>query len=47
VPLSWPCSTALELPALQPGDHYSLFLTGTASAPVLQGQLSGTDAVSR
>ncbi|HFK2883399.1 alginate O-acetyltransferase AlgF [Stenotrophomonas maltophilia] len=40
-------STALELPALQPGDHYSLFLTGTASAPVLQGQLSGTDSVSR
>jgi hypothetical protein len=40
-------STAVELPALQPGDHYSLFLTGTANAPVLQGQLSGTDAVGR
>jgi len=40
-------SAPLELPALQPGDHYSLFLTGTASAPVLQGQLSGTDAVGR
>jgi len=40
-------SAAVELPALQPGDHYSLFLTGSASAPVLQGQLSGTDAVGR
>jgi len=40
-------SPALELPALQPGDHYSLFLTGAANAPVLQGQLSGTDAVGR
>lgn len=40
-------SAALALPALQPGDHYSLFLTGTAAAPVLQGQLSGTDAVGR
>lgn len=38
-------SAPLALPALQPGDHYSLFLTGTAAAPVLQGQLSGTDAV--
>jgi len=40
-------SAPLALPALQPGDHYSLFLTGTAAAPVLQGQLSGTDAVGR
>lgn len=40
-------SAAVELPALQPGDHYSLFLTGAAGAPVLQGQLSGTDAVGR
>ncbi|MGF6419253.1 alginate O-acetyltransferase complex protein AlgF [Stenotrophomonas sp. AN71] len=40
-------SGPLELPALQPGDHYSLFLTGGAAAPVLQGQLSGTDAVGR
>ncbi|HAI46041.1 MAG TPA: cell division protein FtsQ [Stenotrophomonas sp.] len=40
-------SAALALPALQPGDHYSLFLTGSAAAPVLQGQLSGTDAVGR
>lgn len=40
-------SAAVELPALQPGDHYSLFLTGSANAPVLQGQLSGTDAVGR
>jgi hypothetical protein len=40
-------STPLVLPALQPGDHYSLFLTGSAAAPVLQGQLSGTDPVGR
>jgi len=41
-------STAtFTLPALQPGDHYSLFLTGTAAAPVLQGQRSGTDPVGR
>ncbi len=40
-------SAPVALPALQPGDHYSLFLTGTAAAPVLQGQLSGTDAVGR
>ncbi|MFJ3463843.1 alginate O-acetyltransferase AlgF [Achromobacter spanius] len=37
-------SQALPLPALQPGDHYSLFLTGTPEAPVLRGQTSGTDA---
>ncbi|MCG8275731.1 alginate O-acetyltransferase AlgF [Stenotrophomonas sp. NLF4-10] len=40
-------SAAFELPALQPGDHYSLFLTGSVGAPALQGQLSGTDAVGR
>lgn len=36
-------SPALALPALQPGDHYSLFLTGTPQAPVLKGQASDTD----
>lgn len=40
-------SAAVALPSLQPGDHYSLFLTGSAAKPVLQGQLSGTDAVGR
>lgn len=40
-------SAPVALPALQPGDHYSLFLTGSATAPILQGQLSGTDAVGR
>lgn len=40
-------SVAFELPGLQPGDRYSLFLTGSASAPVLQGQPSSTDAVGR
>ncbi|MEE7567049.1 cell division protein FtsQ, partial [Xanthomonas sp. Kuri4-3] len=34
-------------PALQPGDHYSLFLTGSAQAPQLQGQLSRTDPYTR
>ncbi|WKL54745.1 alginate O-acetyltransferase AlgF [Pseudomonas kielensis] len=33
----------LALPQLKPGDHYSLFLTGSATAPVLRGQLSSTD----
>lgn len=37
-------SGALTLPALQPGDHYSLFLTGTAEQPILRGQVSATDA---
>lgn len=41
------CGTALSpslaLPALQPGDHYSLFLTGSATAPTLHGQASATD----
>lgn len=36
-------SAPLTLPSLQPGDHYSLFLTGTGSAPVLRGQVSATD----
>lgn len=40
-------SRLIELPALQPGDHYSFFLTGSAGAPVLQGQRSGTDAMGR
>ena len=40
-------SPPLSLPALQPGDHYSLFLTGTAAAPVLRGQVSATDPYSR
>jgi len=33
---------ALALPQLQPGDHYALFLTGTASQPVLRGELGST-----
>ncbi|BBH43653.1 alginate O-acetyltransferase AlgF [Pseudomonas sp. KU43P] len=33
---------ALALPQLQPGDHYALFLTGTASHPVLRGELGST-----
>jgi len=40
-------SAPLALPSLQPGDHYSLFLSGSGDAPVLQGQLSGTDPVGR
>ncbi|GLU34506.1 alginate O-acetyltransferase AlgF [Trinickia caryophylli] len=36
-------SATYKLPALQPGDHYSLFLTGSAAAPVLRGQLSEVD----
>jgi len=40
-------SQPLALPALQPGDHYSLFLTGTPQAPVLRGQVSGTDPYSK
>lgn len=36
-------SAPLTLPALKPGDHYSLFLIGSASAPVLRGQSSTTD----
>ncbi|MBN4667976.1 alginate O-acetyltransferase AlgF [Pandoraea nosoerga] len=37
----------LALPALEPGDHYSLFLVGTDTAPVLRGQLSATDTYQR
>ncbi|MDF3833752.1 alginate O-acetyltransferase AlgF [Cupriavidus basilensis] len=40
-------SPELALPALQPGDHYSLFLTGSAAKPVLRGQVSRTDPYSR
>lgn len=36
-------SAPWSLPPLQPGQHYSLFLTGPASAPVLRGQASATD----
>ena len=47
--LRWPAPAAaaasaeLALPALQPGDHYSLFLGGTAAVPTLTGQVSATD----
>lgn len=37
-------SAPLALPQLQPGEHYSLFMTGTAAAPVLRGQASATDS---
>ena len=36
-------SAPLDLPALQPSEHYSLFLLGSAEQPVLQGQLSSTN----
>jgi hypothetical protein len=36
-------SAPLALPVMQPGDHYSIFLTGSADAPVLRGQPSLTD----
>lgn len=36
-------SVPLTLPTMQPGDHYSLFLTGSAAAPVLRGQASRTE----
>ncbi|WP_312935791.1 alginate O-acetyltransferase AlgF [Pseudomonas sp.] len=32
----------LAMPLLQPGDHYVLFLTGSAAAPTLRGELSRT-----
>lgn len=38
---------ALALPQLQPGDHYALFLTGSASQPVLRGELAGTAPLAR
>ncbi|WP_244109442.1 alginate O-acetyltransferase AlgF [Burkholderia anthina] len=36
-------SAPYTLPTLQPGDHYSLFLTGSATRPALRGQPSETD----
>ena len=45
------CGTALAeklvLPQLQNGDHYSLFLTGSAAKPVLKGLLSSTEPVGK
>lgn len=38
---------AWPLPQLQPGDHYSLFLTGSAAKPVLRGELSKTDVYTK
>lgn len=40
-------SAPLTLPAMQPGDHYSLFLTGAPGRPTLRGQLSETDPYGR
>lgn len=37
----------LALPQLQPGDHYALFLTGSAEQPVLRGELSSTAPYTR
>lgn len=37
----------VALPEMNPGDHLGLFLTGTASAPVLTVQPSRTDAFKR
>lgn len=37
----------LPLPQLQPGDHYALFLTGSAEQPVLRGELSSTAPYTR
>ena len=36
-------TSTLELPPLQPGEHFSMFLTGSAAKPVLIGQRSATD----
>lgn len=36
-------TATLELPPLQPGEHFSMFLTGSAAKPVLRGQRSATD----
>ncbi len=33
----------IDIPVLQPGEHYSMFLTGPAAKPVLRGQRSATD----
>ncbi len=40
-------SASLALPRLEPGDHFSLFLTGTAEKPVLHGQVNATDTYQR
>ena len=37
----------LALPQLRAGDHYSLFLTGSAAKPVLKGLLSSTEPVGK
>lgn len=37
----------LALPSLQPGDHYALFLTGSAGQPVLRGELGSTAPFAR
>src|SRR5690606_37645652 len=36
-------SLPVQLPMLKPGDRYSLFLTGTAAAPILTGQENRTE----
>ena len=36
-------TATLELPPLQPGEHFSMFLVGSAAKPVLVGQRSATD----
>lgn len=49
--LSAGCGAALAeawaLPPLKAGDHYSLFLTGSATQPVLRGELSKTDVYTK
>ncbi len=40
-------SPALPLPPMQPGDHLSLFLTGSADKPALSAQPSRTDPFTR
>jgi hypothetical protein len=40
-------SAPLALPPLKPGDRYSLFLTGTAQAPRLTGQVDATEPIGR
>ena len=37
-------SADVALPVLQPGDHYSLFLTGNPQQPQLRGQRGATDS---
>lgn len=36
-------SAPVRLPKLKAGDHYSLFLGGSATAPILQGQVDETE----